>query len=521
MQTAQQMLEYALRRGSARSAIVDGDRTYSYSDLRSRALRLLSVLEGSGGGRNHPVATVLPNCSQFIEVDVAATLGGVTRVGLNERLSDEECRYAIEQSGAAVVVTTESRFDQLSPVPKCVNAVLLIDGSTGCANGGNPRVNGYEGAIASARERTGIKRVEAHEPNYILYTSGTTGRPKGATHTHGSRGSATLNMLASELRGMTMPVVVHAGPLTHGSGSKVLPALCTGGTNVLLSRFDPALLADAVVTHGGSHTFLVPTMLQRILECEPAVLSRIRRLQQISFGGSPISAEIFAAAIDEFGERMTQVYGSAEAPHPVSVLGPEIYNGRDSDDVLVTAGRIAFGVEVLIADDSGEPIGDGEVGEIWIRGPGLMRGYWRNEDATASAFASMGWYKSGDLGLVTEAGLLCLTDRKRDLIISGGLNIYPGEIERVLSEHPGVSSVAVIGYPDDDWGESVAAFVVRSPGQEVNAAELVEWCKQRLAHYKKPKTVEFVAELPVGSTGKILKRELRERFWADRARNVN
>ena len=187
----------------------------------------------------------------------------------------------------------------------------------------------------------------------------------------------------------------------------------------------------------------------------------------------------------------------------------------------MTAGRIAFGVEVLIADDGGEPIGDGEVGEIWIRGPGLMRGYWRNEDATASAFASMGWYKSGDLGLVTEAGLLCLTDRKRDLIISGGLNIYPGEIERVLSEHPGVSSVAVIGYPDDDWGESVAAFVVRSPGQDINAMELVEWCKRRLAHYKKPKTVEFVTELPVGSTGKILKRELRERFWAGRARNVN
>jgi acyl-CoA synthetase (AMP-forming)/AMP-acid ligase II len=521
MQTAQRMLEYALRRGGARSAVVDGDRTYSYRDLRSRALKLLSVLEGCGGDRNHPAATVLPNCAQFIEVDVAATLGGVPRVGLNERLSDEECRYAIEQSGAVVVVTTESRFGQLSPVPECVNAVLLIDGNVGHRNGGSPRVYDYEGAIGSAREKTGIERVEAREPNYILYTSGTTGRPKGATHTHGSRGSATLNMLACELRGMTMPVVVHAGPLTHGSGSKVLPALCTGGTNVLLSRFDPVLLADAVATHRGSHTFLVPTMLQRILECEPAVRSRIRGLQQISFGGSPISAEIFGAAIDEFGNRMTQVYGSAEAPHPVSVLGPEIYNARDSDDVLVTAGSITFGVEVLIADDSGDSISDGKVGEIWIRGPGLMRGYWRNEDATAAAFAPTGWYKSGDLGLMTEAGLLCLTDRKRDLIISGGLNIYPGEIERVLSEYPGVSSVAVIGYPDDEWGESVAAFVVRMPGQDITSTELIEWCKRRLAHYKKPKIVEFVTELPVGSTGKILKRELRDRFWAGRTRSIN
>jgi acyl-CoA synthetase (AMP-forming)/AMP-acid ligase II len=315
--------------------------------------------------------------------------------------------------------------------------------------------------------------------------------------------------------------MIHAGPVTHGSGSKVIAVLCAGGTNVVLPHFDVESLADAVAQEGGSHTFMVPTMLQRILDGTPAVRRKISGLRQISFGGSPIAPTVFARAIEEFGDRLTQVYGSAEAPHPVSVLGPDVYADRQDDRILATAGRVAYGIEVKIVNDDEAETSTGEAGEIWIRGSGLMNGYWRNDEASRAAFALGNWYRSGDVGLLTNDGMLCLVDRKRDLIISGGMNIYPNEVERVLSDHPGVSQVAVVGYPDEQWGESVAAFIVLEKTSTVSEAELMTWCKERLASYKKPKLMEFVPSLPLGSTGKILKRDLRDRFWTGRERSIN
>jgi acyl-CoA synthetase (AMP-forming)/AMP-acid ligase II len=520
MPTAQRLLDYALRRATVMPAIVDGARRYSYGDLRQRARRLISVLAGGGAGPERPVATILPNCAEFIEVDVAATLSGVTRVGLNERLSDDECLYILEQSRAAVLVTSADRLERLWPVPDEVRLVLVVGGGQPRGDG-RLRLLGYDDAIQASRPSPHLAAVAGEDPNYILYTSGTTGRPKGATHTHGSRAASTLNMLAAELRAMTKPVMMHAGPVTHGSGSKIIAILCAGGTNVILPHFDPESLADAVALEGGSHTFIVPTMLHRTLDAAPAARQKISGLRQISFGGSPIAPSLFARAIDEFGDRLTQVYGSSEAPHPVSVLGPDVFADRLNDLVLATAGRIAYGVEVKIVDETEAETEPGEAGEIWIRGSGLMSGYWRNDEATKAAFTQDGWYRSGDVGLLTEDGMLCLVDRKRDLIISGGMNIYPNEVERVLSDHPGVSQVAVVGYPDEEWGESVAAFIVREKSSAVSEPELMDWCKERLASYKKPKLIQFMPSLPIGSTGKVLKRELRDRFWTGRERNIN
>jgi acyl-CoA synthetase (AMP-forming)/AMP-acid ligase II len=521
MPTAQHLLDYAFRRATVMPAIVDGTRRYSYGDLWRRSTRLISVLVHGGAGPDRPIATLMPNCAEFIEIDVAATLSGVTRVGLNERLSDDECLYILEQSRAAVLVTTADRLERLWPVPDEVRLVLVIGDGQPRGDGRRLRLLSYDDAIEGARPSLHPAAVAGGDPNYILYTSGTTGRPKGASHTHGSRAASTLNMLAAELRAMTKPVMMHAGPVTHGSGSKIIAILCAGGTNVILPHFDPESLADAVAQESGSHTFIVPTMLHRILDSTPAVRQKISGLTQISFGGSPIAPSLFARAIDEFGDRLTQVYGSAEAPHPVSVLGPDVYADRQDDQVLATAGRIAYGVEVKIVNDTEAEAAPGEAGEIWIRGSGLMSGYWRNDEATKAAFAQGDWYRSGDVGLLTEDGLLCLVDRKRDLIISGGMNIYPNEVERVLSEHAGVSQVAVVGYPDEEWGESVAAFIVLEKSSAVSEAELMDWCKERLASYKKPKLLQFVSSLPIGSTGKVLKRELKERFWTGRERNIN
>jgi acyl-CoA synthetase (AMP-forming)/AMP-acid ligase II len=261
-------------------------------------------------------------------------------------------------------------------------------------------------------------------------------------------------------------------------------------------------------------------MIQRLVEAGDEVAAATARLEQISFGGAPISADAFRRAIERFGPILTQVYGSSEAPHPITILRPCDYGGVEaSDEILTSAGRAAYGVDLRLVDESDCEVPEGELGELQVRSPNLMRGYWRNERATSEVFAPDGWYRAGDLATIDEQGFVTFRDRKRDLIISGGLNIYPSEVERVIAAHPGVRDVAVVGAPDDEWGESVVAYVVPVNG-EVTAAEIVEWTRDRLAHYKKPRRVEFLERLPLGTSNKVLKRELREQLWRERDRRV-
>ena len=261
-------------------------------------------------------------------------------------------------------------------------------------------------------------------------------------------------------------------------------------------------------------------MIQRLLEAGEDVARAVGRLEQISFGGSPINASLFRRAIESFGPILTQVYGSSEAPHPITLLRPTDLGAETSDEVFTSAGRVAYGIDIMFVDDDGVEITDGTLGELLIRSANMMRGYWRNDAATAEVFTAGGWYRTGDLATVDEDGFVTFQDRKRDLIISGGLNVYPSEVERAIAMHPGVGEVAVIGAPDEEWGEAVVAYVVRTDGA-LSGEDIIEWARQRLAHYKKPQRVEFLERMPLGASNKVLKRELRDKLWQGRERRVN
>jgi acyl-CoA synthetase (AMP-forming)/AMP-acid ligase II len=507
MPTAQHLVERSLRTFAARPALVDGDRRLTYGELADRTARLANALLGLSAGPYRPVATLLPNSGVFMEVDVACTRAGITRVGITDRLSPDECRYIVADSEAAVLVASPELLDRLGgDLPDTLAHVLLVG-------------DGYERAIADGSPVLDVPPVAPDAPNYILYTSGTTGRPKGATHSHAGRAYSALNMNATELRLEPTSAMLHAGPVTHGSGSKILSFMAAGGRSIVLPRFEPELVAAAVREDGATHTFLVPTMIQRLLEAGPDVVAAVQRMHGISFGGAPIATVLFRRAIEELGANLTQVYGSCEAPHPVTLLRPADYLADGSDRVLTSAGRAAQGVELMLAGDDGAAVPAGEMGELLVRAPHLMLGYWRHDEATLEAFTPDGWYSPGDLARMDEDGIVTFLDRKRDLIISGGLNIYPSEVERVIAEHPGVREVAVVGAPDDEWGEAVVAYVV-AEDVGVTGEEIIGWTRERLAAYKKPKRVEFLDRMPLGSSNKVLKKELRERLWADRDRRV-
>jgi len=507
--TAQRLVERSLRAWRERIAVLDGDRKLSYADLADRSARLGNIFLAAGASAERPAATLVPNMLEFIEVDVACTRAGVTRLGIGDRLSPDEAIYLLANSEAAVLVATPALFEPIAAdLPDSVGLVLLVGDE-------------YELALLQASAVLDAPVVSPTTPNYILYTSGTTGRPKGATHSHGGRAASTVNMLACELSLGNHAAMLHAAPVTHGSGSKLISFLAMGGTNVILPKFTPEAFAHAIAEHGATHTFLVPTMIQRLLEAGDDVRAAVAKLEQISFGGAPIGVSLFRRAIDAFGPILTQVYGTSEAPHPITLLRPRDYDRADvGDAVLTSAGRVACGVDVMFVDDDGAEVDQGEHGELLIRSANLMEGYWRNAEATRETFTEDGWYRTGDIAVVDADGFVTFQDRKRDLIISGGLNVYPSEVERVIALHPGVREVAVVGAPDEEWGEAVVAYVVPEHG-DVSSDQIIEWTRERLAHYKKPRKVEFLEHMPLGSSNKVLKRELRDRLWEGHERRVN
>lgn len=517
MLTAQRLVERSLRSFGDRVAVVDEMRTTTYRTLCERTGRLVNALIALGADRDHPVAVLLPNETICIEVDLAAMRAGVVRVAIGTRLSPDECRYILEHSGARVLITSKAQWERIGGrLLGDLTTVLLVDAK------GSDSIFGYEAALERAAPDVTVAEVSSDHPAYILYTSGTTGRPKGALHTHGSRVSALTNMLASEIRADGTSGMVHCAPLSHGSGSKVLTFLALGATNLILPKFDPDILADWIVRRGGSHTFVVPTMLQMMLDAGPQTIARLRTMSQISFGGAPITNALFGRVVDQLGPILTQVYGSCEAPHPITVLGPADY--RDLSDPSIMgelAGRPSPGSDASIVADDGGLLGAGLEGELLVRGAHLMAGYWRDAQATAEVFRPGGWYATGDIAVINEQGFVSFRDRKRDLIISGGLNIYPSEVERVLAEHHNVKEVAVVGAPDEKWGETVVACVVLNKGGETTADEISDWVGKHLADYKKPRRVLFMNDLPKGSTNKVLKRELKADLWAGKSRRIN
>lgn len=495
------LLDGAARRFPAQGAVYRGDVLWqTYQALHGRSLRLAATLvrQLEPGAR---IGIATENCPQYLEILFGAWAAGCVAVPINYKLHPREVLQVVEDAGVSLVLASMALAAEIEPH-------LDAGGSaTRFAIIGSPT---YEALFAPASAEpipTGPDTLA-----WLFYTSGTTGRAKGAMLTHRNLMAMTVAHLADVERIDEHMSQIHAAPMSHGSGLYIPAYVARGARQVVPQSggFDPAEFLALCDTHPGCGAFLAPTMVQRLrLEAERTG-SRPRNLRSIVYGGGPMYVEELKKSLKVFGQVFAQIYGQGETPMTITSLRREDHALED-EAILGSVGLARTGVEVAVVDGEGRPLPAGEIGEIVCRGDVVMAGYWNNPAGTAEALRG-GWLYTGDMGSIDEHGYLTLRDRSKDVIISGGSNIYPREVEEVLLLHPGVGEVCVVGQPDPEWGEVVVAFIVPGSAPPVTPGELDLHCLQRIARFKRPKHYRFVESLPKNSYGKVLKRELRRYF---------
>jgi acyl-CoA synthetase (AMP-forming)/AMP-acid ligase II len=497
------LLDRAATRWPDRTAVLDGDVRLTFTDLRARVARLANAVAGVGLKPGDRVLDIQKNAHTYVETDLAFAVAGLVRVPVNVRLTPAEWAYIAHDSGARALVHGPEFAEAATELRELADIDLTI--GVGDAAAGHE----YEELLAAASPVLPHRWAKPTEVTGLNYSSGTTGKPKGCIRTAANRFVSMQDMLSTVFERPLVPddAFLHAGPLTHASGLFLLPHLAAGATQVLLGRFDPEQVRRLLECGEVTGTVMVPTMLERVLatfdaDAAPPELSALRR---VAYAGAPMEASRIAAANRLLGGRLVQFYGLVEAIPPITVLTQEDHR---HPDLLASAGRPALGVATAITGEDGELLGPGERGELAIGGLHVMNGYWGNEDATVKSIED-GWLRTGDIAWSDERGYIHLVDRKADMIITGGFNVMPREVELALMEAEGVAEAAVIGVPDPVWGEAVTAFVVAAPEAELNVEQLLAHCSSRLSGFKKPKRIEVVASLPKASTGKISRRALR------------
>ena len=481
-------------------AVHDGGRTCTYGQLGERIGRLAGALRDDLGlARGDRVVLWMDNGLAFFELAFACWHAGVVAVPANARLHARELAFIVGDSAARAVFTSPALEPSIAPLmaEAAPGARLVVVGSAAWDR---------LGTHAAVRcEDTG-----PDDPAWLFYTSGTTGRPKGATLTHRNLLFMSLCYLADIEPVAVGDTMLHAAPLSHGSGLYALPHLLAGGQQVVMHGFDPGAVLDALQRWPRVSMFAAPTMVTRLLQHGGPGL-RAPGLRTLIYGGGPMYVSDLQRALDAFGPRLYQLYGQGESPMTITGLDARQHAGDGGAAHLARLGSCGLprtGVEVRVVDASGRALPAGEPGEIVTRSDAVMAGYWRNPAATAAALRD-GWLWTGDVGAMDDRGYLTLRDRSKDLIIRGGANIYPREVEEVLLRHPGVLECAVIGCPDADLGESVVAFVVSRPGTTPLTDELDRLCLDHIARFKRPRDYRFVDALPKNHYGKVLKTELR------------
>lgn len=500
-------LEKAARQRGEAPALLHGSETLSYREFHRRALAIGGNLLKLGCRQGDRVAFCLPNSPRILEVIYGCFAAGLVVVPVNVRLHPREIGYIVENSGARILIHGEGLTGGI---------VEHADAFEGLQH----RIclgAGYEALLDEASALAAGVEVEATDPCWLFYTSGTTGRPKGAIWTHRMVRVVVMNYLADLHNIQPGEVVLHAAPMSHGSGIVALPAVARGAVNAVLepASFEPqSLFATIERLKVGHVAFLAPTQIIKMLdEFEPGRFD-LSSLKAITYGGAPIYVEHLRRAIEAFGPIFVQLFGQGEAPITITGLTARRHQEllAANDPRIGSAGQVRTDVEARCVDEDDNPLPAGGVGEVVVRGDVVMPGYWNNPDASAEALRG-GWLHTGDIGMFDEEGYLFLLDRAKDMIISGGNNVYPREVEEIIVQHPAVANVCVVGIPDPYWGEAVHAVIVREPGAELTAQEVIDYCGRHLAGYKKPKAVDFVDALPVSGYGKILRREVRERYW--------
>ncbi len=512
------VLEHQSRLDPARPAVTCAASTLTYREVDARASQVAAGLAALGIAPGDHVALSCPNVSWFPISYFGILKAGAVVVPLNVRLKAREIAYHLRDSDAKALIAFEGTPElplarwalEACEAVRCEHLVIVTDDPAAPA----PVTPALTMAQLIDPQSTAFetRRRRPDDTAVILYTSGTTGHPKGAELTHQNmllNAVATRDMILPAMRGgVEQDVAIVSLPLFHSTAQTCqMNAGFYGGFRlVLLPRFDPATVIQAFDREQASFWIGVPTMywslLQHVSATGADVAAVARHLRICVSGGAPMPAEVLRNFEATFGVRVLEGYGLSETS-PVVCFNQLQKAGRPG-----TVGTPIFGVDLRCVDGEGRPVATGERGEIVLRGPNVMKGYYNRPDATIEATRN-GWFHTGDVGILDDDGYLSIVDRITDMILRGGFNVYPREIEEVMMTHPAVSQVAVVGVPDERLGEEVKAFVVRKPGAELTAEALLGWCQARLASYKSPRTIEFRESLPLSATGKILKRELR------------
>ena len=508
------LVSRSMRRYRDRIALDGPEGQLTYGESGARIMQLARALRSLGLETGERVLDLQSNQNTYIETDLGISTAGLCRVALNYRLHPTDwVRIATDCTPRALILDAKF-WDDAASVRELVEHVIVINGD---ANGAIP----YAQFLARQSTEPLLLSVDPDALVSLNYSSGTTGRPKGAIRTHRNR-MASLHNIITDFLGKVpdeRSTWVHAGPVTHTSGLFVLPYYTFGARQIVQSKFDPEDLVDAFENRGGTATALVPTMVARLLAMPDISRERMSNLEILGYAGAPMPPEQIKQCFERITPNMSQYYGLVEAIPPVTVLGPEDHARGilGEAELLNSAGIPCNGVEVRIVDESGADVPVGEIGEVITRGDHIMRGYYgaAGADATVTKAVRDGWLYTGDLGRMDLDERLYLVDRKGDMIISGGYNIYPREIEDVIAEVPGVHEVAVVGVEDLEWGQHVTALLTLLPGASVTEEAVLEHCRARMASYKKPKDVRIVDEFPLNSTGKIAKKVLREQLNAE------
>lgn len=492
----------------ARPAVSLGrEQIFSYSQLGCRTACLAKALQDQQGGKGRVIAIASPNCIEYMEILFAGWHAGMAVAPMNAQLNVKELAYMIEDCGATIAFVSADLVEGLSTLLPDVRYVV-------------PGGDEYTDMLSAAPGA--LTPCSKNDLAWIFYTSGTTGKPKGAMLSHGNLFAMTVAYYADIDFLNETDALLHLAATSHASGLFGLSFVAKAANNILPASggFDPDELAALINSYENLTFFIPPTVLRRIENYPVIATANLNNLKTVLLGAAPINSRDIRAGYKIFGPKLWNGYGQGESPCTITAMSKSMIAtalAKGCEDQLCSVGVVRTGLEVRIVDDQGQPVPKDELGEVVVKGDTVMGGYLNRPEDTAEALKN-GWLYTGDMGKLDDQGYLTLLDRKKDVIISGGMNIYAREIEDILLSSPEVLEVAVIGVPDPEWGESVMAIIVPTTGAKTDQAMLDALCLDKVARFKRPKFYGFVAELPKNTSGKVLKREMREQY-ATRAKD--
>lgn len=494
---------------------------YTWAETADRVRRMAGAFESLGLGKNDHIAILGLNSNLYFESLFSIAQIGARMVPLNIRWAAPEFVYSLTDSGSKALLfdkTFMPLVEKLRNEALPVEHYLFMGADSDCPDWAQP----LEGLLQGATPKPNFVHGDDNLAG-IFYTGGTTGFPKGVMIDHVALFSSGVSIAAASPADENC-TVLHAAPMFHMADlATIFMFTVLGGRHVIIPAFDPELVMDTIANAGITDALMVPAMIQMVFDHPKFDATKLANIKRILYGASPMPEGLLRRALKAVdGLEMMQAYGQTELAPIATILLPEehVLEGERSKQ-LRSAGRAGYSIHIKIVDDEHNELPQGEIGEICCTGPNAMKGYWNKPEQTASTLID-GWVHTGDAGYLDENGYLYIVDRVKDMIVTGGENVYSAEVESVVSTHPSVGQVAVVGIPSEEWGEAVHAIVIPAPGTEQNTNAIIEHCKSQIAGYKCPKSVEFRSDpLPLSGAGKVLKRELRAPYWEGKDRQVN